>query len=644
MDDEVIIISVDTGEAVKNVGELKTNIQRYKEALETLDIGSEKYANTLNALQINQAALKSAMHATTAEGEDQGKTMEQIAKDAMGLGTSYNSLVRQMAQLDQQFRATEDDAERMALGKQIKDINDQLKKFDEDRGKFGRNVGNYKSALDGMAGAFKATAGSAGAAIQPLGNFKNGLTAISKTPVIAILGLLVNVISAVAKGLKSSETNTMAMKEALSVFQPIINATTKAVQKLGEWLVKVVEWAGKAARWLGLVKGDAADAMAELTRRENELLKDQRAMKVEEAKINAEIAELQRKAADKAHETAKAREKYAQEAQQKEDALFEKKYELAQREFDLLKQRAELTGNSTAENEKLAEAEARLYQLQAERSNRQRNIQRQENQAHNEVQRSADAAAKAAEKEEKERIASSRRMIAAFVEEANTDVELQQLREMGYAQRATMDQAYTDSLSAQIDERMKKKQEELEEEKRALAEQKRLKEERTALAIDFAAGVADLAGSIAEIYEANGEADEKSAKKAKALRVAESIINTISGAVAAFTGTIKSVPGPVGIALAAVNSAAVLAAGYANVRKIQQQKVGSGGGDGGASIPAIATAPATPASIQQVRTITGATEEQRLNAMAGDQRVYLVYSDVEAAARSQRVKVQETSW
>ena len=516
--------------------------------------------------------------------------------------------------------------------------------MDAHRGKFGRNVGNYKSALDGMAGAFKATAGSAGAAIQPLGNFKNGLTAISKTPVIAILGLLVNVISAVAKGLKSSETNTMAMKEALAVFQPIINATTKAVQKLGEWLVKVVEWAGKAARWLGLVKGDAADAMAELTRRENELLKDQRAMKVEEAKINAEIAELQRKAADKTRETAAARQKYAQEAQQKEDALFEKKYDLAQREFDLLKQRAELTGNSTAENDKLAEAEARLYQLQTERSNRQRNLQRQENQAHNEVQRSADAAAKAAEKEEKERIASSRRMIAAFVEEANKDVELQQLREMVYEQRATMDQAYTDSLSAQIDERMKKKQEEMEEEKRALAEQKRLKEERTALAIDFAAGVADLAGSLADIYEANGEADEKSAKKAKALRIAESIINTISGAVAAFTGTIKSIPGPAGIALAAINSASVLAAGYANVRKIQQQKVGSGGDGGGASIPAIATAPATPASIQQVRTITGATEEQRLNAMAGDQRVYLVYSDVEAAARSQRVKVQETSW
>ena len=641
MDDEVIILSVETGEAVKNVGELKTNIQLYKEALQTLDIGSKEYADTLNALQVNQAALRGAMHATTAEGEDQGKTMEQIARDAMGLGTSYNSLVRQMAQLDQQFRASEDDVERMALGKQIKDINDQLKKFDEDRGKFGRNVGNYKSALDGMGQAFKATAGSAGAAIQPLGNFKNGLTAISKTPVIAILGLLVNVISAVAKGLKSSETNTLAMKQALSVFQPIINATTKAVQKLGEWLVKVVEWAGKAARWLGLVKGDAADAMAELTRRENELLKDQRAMKVEEAKINAEIAELQRKAADKTRETAAARQKYAQEAQQKEDALFEKKYELAQREFDLLKQRAELTGNSTAQNDKLAEAEARLYQLQAERSNRQRSIQRQETSAYNDLQRAAKDTAAAETDAAKQTLVGWDELSKAM--EAG-DKKRQEAREAEAKQYAELDALLAESDAALTESIQSELDAQLSAEWDALQEEKRIKGERMALMFDFAAGVADLAGSLADIYEANGEADEKSAKKAKALRVAESIINTISGAVAAFTGTIKSVPGPVGIALAAVNSAAVLAAGYANVRKIQQQKVGSGGGDGGASIPAIATAPATPASIQQVRTITGATEEQRLNAMAGDQRVYLVYSDVEAAARSQRVKVQETSW
>ena len=641
MDDEVIILSVETGEAVKNVGELRANIASYKKALESAEIGSKEYNDILIALQTNQAALKNAMHATTTDAEAQAVSMEDVAKAATGAGNSYNALVRQMAMLDQEFRATEDVATRDVLGSQIKLLNEQLKEMDAQRGKFGRNVGNYKSALDGMAGAFKATAGQAGSVIPKVQGVTAGFKAMSATPVIAILGLLANVVTKVSGALNSSEKNTMAMKQALSVFQPIINATTKAVQKLGEWLVKVVEWAGKAARWLGLVKGDAADAMAELTRRENELLKDQRAMKVEEAKINAEIAELQRKAADKAHETAKAREKYAQEAQQKEDALFEKKYELAQRELDLLKQRAELMGNSTAENEKLAEAEARLYKLQEERSNRQRSIQRQESSAYKDLQRDAKDTAAAETDAAKQTLVGWDELSKAM--EAG-DKKRQEAREAEAKQYAELDallaesdKSLTDSIQSELDAQLSAEWD-------ALQEEKRIKGERMALMFDFAAGVADLAGSLADIYEANGEADEKSAKKAKALRVAESIINTISGAVAAFTGTIKSVPGPAGIALAAINSAAVLAAGYANVRKIQQQKVGSGGGDGGASIPAIATAPATPASIQQVRTITGATEEQRLNAMAGDQRVYLVYSDVEAAARSQRVKVQETSW
>ena len=163
MEEDVIILSVETGEAVKSVGDLRANIKLYKEALEEAEIGSKEYADILSALQVNQAALKNAMHATTEEGEDQGKVMEQISKDAMGLGTSYNSLVRQMAMLDQQFRAEEDAVKRAQLGSEIKAINAQLKKLDEDRGKYGRNVGNYKSAIEGLSGAFKATAGSASA-------------------------------------------------------------------------------------------------------------------------------------------------------------------------------------------------------------------------------------------------------------------------------------------------------------------------------------------------------------------------------------------------------------------------------------------------------------------------------------------------
>ena len=48
--------------------------------------------------------------------------------------------------------------------------------------------------------------------------------------------------------------------------------------------------------------------------------------------------------------------------------------------------------------------------------------------------------------------------------------------------------------------------------------------------------------------------------------------------------------------------------------------------------------------VETVRSLTGASEEERLNQMASDQRVYLVYSDVEQAGRRVQVQQSETSF
>ena len=643
MDDEVIILSVETGEAVKSVGELRANITAYKEALESAEIGSKEYNDILIALQTNQAALKNAMHATTTDAEAQAVSMEDVARAATGAGTSYNALVRKMAMLDQEFRATEDVAKRDVLGSQIKNLNEQLKEMDAQRGKFGRNVGNYKSALDGMAGAFKATAGQAGSVIPKVQGVTAGFKAMSATPVIAILGLLANVIGKVISGLDSSEAATNRLNRALSIFKPIADAAQRSIQAIGNAVAKAAEWiAGLAEKW-GLLTDEMRNRqfMEEYAQNTTEI---ERTILKENAKLAQDVAIAREKVQDKEKYTLQERIKFLEQAQWAEKQIAKNNELLATRRLEHLRQEAALTENSKEVNDALVKAEVDLINVQTERATKMRRIQRELNALRKEGHTSTAAAVKEegdALAEEIERLTGWEEILHTMDEgdkarAAAREAEAKQYAELD-ALIAESDAALTESIQSELDAQLSAEWD-------ALQEEKRIKGERMALMFDFAAGVADLAGSIAEIYEANGEADEKSAKKAKALRVAESIINTISGAVAAFTGTIKSVPGPVGIALAAVNSAAVLAAGYANVRKIQQQKVGSGGGDGGASIPAIATAPATPASIQQVRTITGATEEQRLNAMAGDQRVYLVYSDVEAAARSQRVKVQETSW
>lgn len=55
-------------------------------------------------------------------------------------------------------------------------------------------------------------------------------------------------------------------------------------------------------------------------------------------------------------------------------------------------------------------------------------------------------------------------------------------------------------------------------------------------------------------------------------------------------------------------------------------------------------APAFSVSVPQVRNVTGASEEERLNRIAGPQRVYILASDLQAERDSSRVRVRETTF
>jgi hypothetical protein len=80
----------------------------------------------------------------------------------------------------------------------------------------------------------------------------------------------------------------------------------------------------------------------------------------------------------------------------------------------------------------------------------------------------------------------------------------------------------------------------------------------------------------------------------------------------------------------------------AQIAQMRKTKVGSSGASSAPS--AIVSAPMVETSVPSVRSVTSATEEERLNQMAKDQRVYLVTSDVEAALDDSKVRVEESSF
>lgn len=153
------------------------------------------------------------------------------------------------------------------------------------------------------------------------------------------------------------------------------------------------------------------------------------------------------------------------------------------------------------------------------------------------------------------------------------------------------------------------------------------------------------------LLQAGAQLAGESTAVGKAMAVAAATISTYQAAQAAYQAAFMPVPTYASPVLGAINMAAAIATGLANIKSILS--VDSSGGTGygsssstGATVttPAVVTPPAVVQEVETVRSLTGASEEERLNQMASDQRVYLVYSDVEQAGKRVQVQQSETSF
>lgn len=136
------IIRVDVGESEQTVKGLKKEISELKDRILNLTKGSDDYNNAVKQLQDDQRKLNEVMALTK--------------KDAVAVEGSYDALTHQMALLKKEWRATADEARRAELGKQINEINQQLKDMDATTGNYQRNVGNYVSHWAGAPDVFAA--------------------------------------------------------------------------------------------------------------------------------------------------------------------------------------------------------------------------------------------------------------------------------------------------------------------------------------------------------------------------------------------------------------------------------------------------------------------------------------------------------
>ncbi len=632
----VTILKVDTGEAVQSVNDLRGNIKILKDRLGELEIGSQEYQETLGELKVNQNALKDAMYASSA-------SMDDLAAAATGTSETYNSLVHRMASLKEELRATDVSTESgkqrfKELADQVNEVNDRLKEMDAMQGNYQRNVGNYTSALTGLGDILKSMPPTLGAAKEQLGRVGETLGLIGKQPILAAIGLIAPVIMKITDSLKDNETVLAAVDKAMAALQPIIDLIGVALQKVAEIVAKVIgyftEMAGESGESFKKIIAGAVGVG-------NTIL--QFILTPARSAIAA-IKGLGEAAKNLFKGQFKEAAKSAGDAMKGVGEAFKKGFDFADN-FKAGQEAGEKFAAGLGSTKKKAKDAGAEVAKAAEDGLKLTKVTDQMINATDATIAKRIEAQKAAAEELK--------AINADIKE-DTDETM----------------AYVDGVLGEIN---------AQQEQAVAAMAERMKQ-RQAVMQGVVSATSSILGSIADMYEANGDESVEQAERIKAMRIASATIDTISGAIAAYTGTIEVVKGPAGVILGAVQAAAVTAAGLAQIAQIRNTSVTGDSSGSTGSVSSISSsgtaatsaleavnaatgadaetrlngmtatnaaqvqAPSTSPRVETVRNVTTKSEERRADAAASPQRVYILASDLQAERNATRTRVAETSF
>lgn len=382
---EIELVRFDIGDGEKTIKQLKEEISQLKKQLDECAIGSEDAARASQELERAQAELTGATKG---------------AIDATGkLDSSYNGLVAQMKTLKAEWRATNDEAKRKELGGQINDINGKLKDMDASVGVFSRNVGNYQSAFEALGNK------GAGAVMNGIKGIKTGFDGLKAHPFITIVSVAVTVLMSIVAAVKKNEVAMNNLKKAFAPIQGIINGITKAfdwlVEKFTVGLAVIGNLTNKVLDFLH-IGNEARKLTNDIANQEIANQENHRKNLERNAQLELEIAELRAKASDKENESAKDRLKYIQEAADKQRELAQNRLQEAQDELKLLELQGNTGVNDTEMNNKLAEARAKVLNVQRDYNNTLRETNTQISEVSNKIKAENKAAIDAVKKHQEE--------------------------------------------------------------------------------------------------------------------------------------------------------------------------------------------------------------------------------------------------
>lgn len=362
------------GKTINSTKELREEIKRLQDELVKTEAGTAQWDATSQKLVAAQERLTSVTKANKVE--------TQAAADSIaGMEKQYKNLYNQYKLLTEEER-NKPFGRQMAAS--LEELSTKLNESKKEVGNFKDNIGRY---ADSAIEAFGQMGISIGGLQGPLKLANGSFNAFNKTLlanplvwIIAALKTLIGLFNKVKDAIAGNEESQMALNEAMSAFQPIIDAVQNSMDKLGQVVVKVIGWLADAFRkvreigaavtdFLGITDGANAKIKEQnklyqdLAKSKNEYTKAQREATKLNASQNAEVQTL----LDQAAATTDQKEKLEllNQAKEIQNQITERNIALAEENLRILQTEASLTANDAAMNDKLAQAEAAVAQAKA---------------------------------------------------------------------------------------------------------------------------------------------------------------------------------------------------------------------------------------------------------------------------------------
>lgn len=577
---DVSKLSHDLGEATRQVQLLKQEQKLLNKALADGTISEENYGK---AMSENSAELEKA----TRTSKGLTAQLKMLTKQSDDYGSSLNEQRRKLSDMQKAYDELDATVRDSKAGEKfLKEIQAQdaaVKKMEEATGRAQRSVGNYGRALEGLK--------------RPFAVVKEGMNVLAAHPLIAVLGLLATLLMKLAERFRENGAAMEKLTGVFGAFHGIGVIVDKLIDKIADgvgWLAKKLY---ELADRFHLVSDEMKESKA-IYEEELKLHEKRRALLMQEADTEREVAELRNKVAQKDKYTSEERLNFLQKAIDKEKAIAAERKRIAQEEYDLIVRRNAQSNSSQENLDKEAQAYAKLQAAETEYL--QTTIRLQSQAAALAIELRDEAIAAAAEQEKlnnltEEFLKNSTEQSVAIDESL---AKMQEYREDLLALSEEEEEAYVQPLTA-----MQQRIAELKQEGYDFATAQKIAAAETKAA--WAGAAASIAGGLGNAFTAAsdllaeyGEENEAAATASKAFAMAgvlaseaETIANGIKGVSAAVAAG-AGVPFPANLAAivtgvtAVTSTIAGVIAGITQAKQILSQDAGkfaTGGVVGGNS-------------------------------------------------------------